>query len=211
MGIFRRDAAEKSARDAARAEVDHAKVAAQAALPPGWRLERADLERFRLPTGSVETWAMSASGPGDDDVRLAVGIGQAGGYRALEALLRGAIEPTDMWAPPLPMGGGGVLGAARFSLYDAAAPDVAAALGSLEAALPPGWQPFGVDRSRYRLPGQKVEVYGVSAVGPAGASALAIGIGEATGLRALASMLQGGLTVSELWAVRTDLSSVPVG
>jgi hypothetical protein len=52
-----------------------------------------------------------------------------------------------------------------------------------------------------RRPGSgKVAAWAVSAVGPSGEAAMAMGIGEANAIRQLAGVLRGELAVSEAWA-----------
>lgn len=208
MGIFRRDPERAAERD----ELDRLRADTEARLPPGWRLDLADSEVFRLPVGSLSTWASGASGPGEQ-ATLAVAVGsEAEGLRALQQVLGGHVGPTSVWAPPLPPvdAGGASPGKGRFAPYDEVAPDVAAALSEVQAALPAGWSMFDNDRERYRLPGRKLTVHAVSAAGPDGTAALVVGLGETAALRGLGARLRGELRTSAVWAVPTSDSSARV-
>jgi hypothetical protein len=72
----------------------------QQALPDGWQLYELDRERFRVGGRKLETFAVSAVGAGGDGA-LVLAVGEASAYRHLERRLRGELEVTDAWAPPL--------------------------------------------------------------------------------------------------------------
>ena len=87
-----------------RNEEDPDVVAAQAeldaALPAGWELYDNDRERYFFPGGYLKTYAVAAGGP-SGEAALVMGLGEAGGYRQLSRRLRGELEITDSWAPPM--------------------------------------------------------------------------------------------------------------
>ena len=179
-------------------EVEIAEQDARAALPDGWELETPDRERFRLPGGKVETYAVGASGAGGDAV-LVVAVGEANAYRQLVRSLRGDLEVAEGWAPPVPS-----LSAEpvedEFLGPHGDDPEVTQALDELAQALPEGWKLYDVDRERFSLPDRKVETYGVSAVGPGGQAALVLAVEEANAYRQLARRLRGELEVADAWA-----------
>ena len=178
--------------------VELAEREAAAALPEGWQLEPPDGERFRLPGGPLQTYALVASGPGDEAV-LVVAVGKANAYRQLVRRLRGELETSDAWAPPVPRQPPGPV-EDQLVEPDSGDAEVEQAFAELTAALPDGWQPYDVDRERFRLPGRKLETYAVSAVGPGGEAALVLAVGEANAYRQLTRRLRGELTVTEAWA-----------
>ena len=85
-----------------RAELDAARREAEAALPPGWRLDgHVDYESFRGPGFTLATYSMAAVGPDGTGV-IAVGLSRPAAYRCLARRLRGELTESDCWAPPSP-------------------------------------------------------------------------------------------------------------
>jgi hypothetical protein len=82
-----------------------ARTAAEGVLPEGWTLAEEDREGFLLVLPetqiSLNVWAAAAEGP-NGELELAVGCDKAGAYNALARRLRGDLETTDHWAPPVP-------------------------------------------------------------------------------------------------------------
>lgn len=179
-------------------EVELAEQEAAAALPEGWELGLPDGERFRLPGGFVQTYAVTAEGPGDE-ATLVVAVGKANAYRQLVRRLRGELDVAEGWAPPVPPLPPDPVETEFLGPYGNE-PEVREALDELVRALPEGWQLYEADRERFRLPGRKLETFGVSAVGPGGEAALAVGVGEAGAYRQLARRLRGELEVTDAWA-----------
>ena len=179
-------------------EVEVAEHEAAAALPEGWELHYPDGERFRLPGASLQTYGLTASGPGDEAV-LVVAVGKANAYRQLVRRLRGELQVADAWAPPVPPLPSEAVDHDYLGPYGDDA-DVKQALDELVQALPEGWQLYEADRERFRLPGRKVETFGVSAVGPGGQAAFVLAVGEANAYRHLARRLRGELEVADAWA-----------
>jgi PAS domain-containing protein len=85
------------------AEVEAALRDAVAALPDGWQMYDVDRERFRVAGRKLEVFGVSAVGAGGDGA-LVLAVGEANAYRQLARRLRGELEPTDVWAPPLEFG-----------------------------------------------------------------------------------------------------------
>lgn len=81
-----------------------ARADAEGALPEGWKLAEEDREGFLLPGPhtqiSLDVWAAAAEGP-NGELELAVACDKAGAYIALARRLRGDLEETDGWAPPM--------------------------------------------------------------------------------------------------------------
>ena len=179
-------------------EIEVAEREAAAALPDGWELHYPDGERFRLPGASLQTYGLTASGPRDEAV-LVVAVGKANVYRQLVRRLRGELEISDAWAPPVPPLPPEPVDHDYLGPYGDDA-DVKRALDELVQALPEGWRVYEADRERFRLPGRKVETFGVSAVGPDGQAAFVLAVGEANAYRQLARRLRGELEVADAWA-----------
>ena len=179
-------------------EVEVAEHEAAAALPQGWELDYPDGERFRLPGGSLQTYGLTASGPGAEAV-LVVAVGKANAYRQLIRRLRGELEVSEAWAPPVPPLPPEPVDHEYLGPYGDDA-ETKQALEDLLAALPEGWQLYEADQERFRLPGRKVETFGVSAVGPGGHAAFVLAVGEANAYRQLVRRLRGELEVTDAWA-----------
>ncbi len=81
-----------------------ARADAESALPQGWKLADDDREGFLLDGADAQitlnVWAAAAEGP-NGELELAVACDKAGAYRALARRLRGDLETTDGWAPPV--------------------------------------------------------------------------------------------------------------
>jgi hypothetical protein len=81
-----------------------ARADAEGALPEGWKLAEEDREGFLLPGPhtqiALDVWAAAAEGP-NGELELAVACDKAGAYIALARRLRGDLEETDGWAPPV--------------------------------------------------------------------------------------------------------------
>jgi hypothetical protein len=80
-----------------------ARADAEAALPEGWKLAEEDREGFLLvgrTTIALNVWAAAAEGP-NGELELAVACDKPGAYTALALRLRGDLETTEVWAPPL--------------------------------------------------------------------------------------------------------------
>ncbi len=179
-------------------EIEVAQREATAALPDGWELDNPDSERFRLPGGSLQTYGLTASGPGDEAV-LVVAVGKANAYRQVVRRLRGELAVSEAWAPPVPPLPPEPVDADYLGPYSDDA-EVKQALDELTQALPDGWALYEADRERFRLPGRKVETFGVSAIGPGGQAAFVLAVGEANAYRHLKRRLRGELQVADAWA-----------
>jgi hypothetical protein len=179
-------------------EIEVAEREAAAALPDGWGLHYPDGERFRLPGASLQTYGLTASGPRDEAV-LVVAVGKANAYHQLARRLRGELAIAEAWAPPVPPVPPERSESDFLGPYGDDA-EVEQALDELTDALPDGWRLYDVDRERFRVPGGKVEAFGVSAVGPGGTAAVVLAVGEANAYRQLARRLRGELEVAEAWA-----------
>ncbi len=81
-----------------------ARTDAEGALPEGWSLAEEDREGLLLGGRSTQitlnVWAAAAEGP-NGELELGVACDKAGAYVALARRLRGDLETTDAWAPPL--------------------------------------------------------------------------------------------------------------
>lgn len=179
-------------------EVESARAEAEVVLPPGWAINRSDLETFTLPRGRVETYGICASGP-QGEKALVVAVGEANAYRQFRLFMLGDLEVAQGWAVPLPP----QYDKPRDRTFDVRHeddPDVVAAKADLDAAVPPGWKPFDTDRERYFFPDGYLETWAVSAAGPDGQVELVLGVGEAGAFRQLARRLRGELDVQEAWA-----------
>ena len=80
-----------------------ARADAESALPEGWKIAEEDREGFLLvgtTTIALDVWAAAAEGP-NGELELAVACDKASAYIALGRRLRGDLETTDGWAPPL--------------------------------------------------------------------------------------------------------------
>jgi hypothetical protein len=80
-----------------------AKADAESALPDGWTLVEEDREGFLLAgktTIQLDVWAAAAEGP-NGELELAIACDKAGAYTALARRLRGDLETTEDWSPPL--------------------------------------------------------------------------------------------------------------
>jgi hypothetical protein len=80
-----------------------ARADAEGALPEGWALAEEDREGFLLVGNTsiaLDVWAAAAEGP-NGELELAVACDKPGAYIALARRLRGDLETTEAWAPPL--------------------------------------------------------------------------------------------------------------
>ena len=187
-------------------EVEAAVAEATAALPAGWHIDYADYESFQSPRGNIRTYGVLALGPGGE-ATLVVGVGEANAHLQLARYLRGEFEQEEGWAPPLPRVERGRPRKFRLNYPDD--PDVIAAHREVEAALPPGWTLFACDRERYKYPGDQLEAFGVSAVGPADEAELVVALGESNALRQLRRRLEGELETAEGWAPVPPATGAP--
>ena len=146
----------------------------------------------------MQTYAAAARGP-DDEAALVVAVGKANAYRQLVRRLAGELEVAEGWAPPVPPLPPEPVEHDFLGPYDDE-PEVRQALDELNRALPEGWQLYEADLERFRLPGRKLETYGVSAVGPGGEAVLVLGVGEAGAYRQLTRKLRGELEITDAWA-----------
>src|SRR5688572_32858573 len=77
---------------------------AEGALPEGWKLAEEDREGFLLVGPetqiSLDVWAAAAEGP-NGELELAVACDKAGAYTALALRLRGDLDESAAWSPPL--------------------------------------------------------------------------------------------------------------
>jgi hypothetical protein len=81
--------------------VSQARSEVEQELPSGWRIVECDRERFSAGDHSMDVWGAFAEGPGGE-VAVAVALTQAEAYRQLARRLRGDLDVSDGWAPPLP-------------------------------------------------------------------------------------------------------------
>ena len=181
--------------------VPAARAEAKAALPPGWTLQRADEELWSAPGGGLSTWGASAIGPARE-VQMALALTHAEAYRALGRRLRGELQVTEAWAPPVPPGKRGVVSRLLFGggdePYDDPADEVARQ--ELLATLPPGWRFDRTNSETHGVPGAKMTPHCAIAAGPDGEVAMAISLDRRSALRHLARRLRGELEVTEAWA-----------
>ncbi len=85
--------------------------------------------------------------------------------------------------------------------------DLAAAKGTAEAALPPGWNLVEDDREAFLLVGEKqisLDVWAAAAEGPDGELEVAVACDRAGAYIGLAGRLRGDLATSEAWAPPTQ-------
>jgi hypothetical protein len=91
----------RGARTEARSpDVATAREEAEQELPSGWKVVEADYENFSAGDHSLGVWGAFAEGPGGE-VKVAVAVTQAEAYRQLARVLRGDLDVSDGWAPPL--------------------------------------------------------------------------------------------------------------
>ena len=85
-------------------DVVAARADAEGAPPEGWKLLEDDREGFLLSGPDTQitlnVWAAAAEGP-NGELELAVACDKAGAYTALARRLRGDLETTEGWAPPV--------------------------------------------------------------------------------------------------------------
>jgi hypothetical protein len=81
-------------------ELELAREEAQGALPEGWRLDDTDREHYMTGEHGFNSWAALATGPGGE-VAAAVALTEAEALRQLARRLRGELEESDGWSPPL--------------------------------------------------------------------------------------------------------------
>ncbi len=169
-------------------------------LPEGWTLTGTDREVFRLHDADIVTWAAMADGPDGSAMAVVASEDKSDSIWALRRRILGDLLPTEGWALPAPAGA--ALNPDHTTVFadDENDPEVREAVREAEAALPPGWVLFETDREKYSVGGAKVAAWAVSAVGPSGEAAMAMGIGEANAIRQLARVLRGDLAVSDAWA-----------
>ena len=179
-------------------EEEAARAEAEATLPPGWSIHRADLETFRASQGYVTTYGICAAGP--DGSALVIAVGKANAYHQFARFMHKELDVAEGWAVPVPATEGREW-PVSFSLRHEDDPEVVSAKEELDEALPPGWEVLDSDRERYFFPGGYVETWAVTARGPNNETELVMGLGEAGGLRQLAKRLRGELEVTEAWAV----------
>jgi hypothetical protein len=94
---FWRRESQPSAKDA---EFDLARAEAESALTEGWRLADTDREHYQTGEHGFNSWAAFAAGPGGEVV-AAVALTEAESLRQLARRLRGELDVTDGWSPPL--------------------------------------------------------------------------------------------------------------
>jgi len=180
----------------------------QAELPSGWTLSHTDREVFSLPGAKVVTWAAAAAGgAGEAALAVVASDDESDAVRAVGECISGRLMQTDGWALPVPRLASHGVADTRFVLYgdrDAAVED---ALADVDGSLPAGWTLYDSDREKYRLVSATVAVWVVSAVGPGGAAAMAMAIGEAAALRQLGRTLRGELHVTRRWAPILDVGA----
>lgn len=169
-------------------------------LPNGWSLTGTDREVFRLHGADIVTWAAMADGPDASAMVVVASEDESEAVRALHRRIVGDLEPTDGWALPVPRSTPLDPDDTTVFADDEDDPDVREAIKEAEAALPQGWVLYETDREKYSVGGAKVAAWAVSAVGPSGEAAMALGIGEANAIRQLARVLRGELAISEAWA-----------
>jgi hypothetical protein len=97
MTPFWRKESQPSAEDV---ELRLAREEAQGALPDGWQLGETDREHYTTGEHGFNSWAAFAAGPGGE-VAAAVALTEAESLRQLARRLRGELEVTDGWSPPL--------------------------------------------------------------------------------------------------------------
>ncbi len=171
----------------------------EAVLPPGWQFHRTDSERFSLPEGRITVWGAWAHG--DGKYAIAFGRDEVDSIRQVAARLRGELEKTVAWRPPMEWHEAKptLQKEPSFHPYDLTEEDEAA-LRELKVAVPPGWQLWDSDRERFFMPGHTLESWACSAMGPSGQKILTMGIGLGGSLRALKDALEGNLQESPYWA-----------
>ena len=97
MTRFWRRESQPSAEDV---ELDLAREEAKGALPEGWELGEIDREHYMTGEHGFNSWAAFASGPGGE-IAVAVALTEVESLRQLARRLRGELEVTDGWSPPL--------------------------------------------------------------------------------------------------------------
>jgi hypothetical protein len=172
---------------------------ARSALPAGWTLELPDRERFRLPGREVETYAVGAWGPGGDAF-VVMGLEEDGAYRQVVRRMRGELEETEGWAPPIPSAAERASEPPNPRSFEVES-HAEAALEELKAALPSGWVVFDADGERFSAGDRQVVVYAASAVGPNGEAALALGVDQEGAFVQLARAVRGDLEAAEGWSI----------
>ena len=169
-------------------------------LPEGWTLTGTDREVFRLRDADIVTWAAMADGPAGSAMAVVASEDESDAVRALHRRILGDLQPTEGWALPVSPGAPVHPDDTMLTADDEDDPEVREAIQEAETALPPGWVLYETDREKYSVGGEKVAAWAVSAVGPSGETAMAMGIGEANAIRQLARVLNGELAVSDAWA-----------
>jgi hypothetical protein len=169
-------------------------------LPEGWTLTGTDREVFRLHDADIVTWAAMADGPDGSAMAIVASEDESDAIWALRRRILGDLPPTEGWALPAPAGAPVDPDDTTVFADDEKDPDVKEAVREAEAALRPGWVLYETDREKYSVGGAKVAAWAVSAVGPSGDAAMAMGIGEANAIRQLARVLRGDLAVCDAWA-----------
>lgn len=171
----------------AAAQRDLERQEAMEGLPDGWSIFDADRERYGVGSGGVEAYGVVATGPaGERAVGLA--LTKTGAYEMAKRAIRGDVEETDAWAPP-------VADLATASVNANAHADV---------AMPMGWTLVMVDHESFSGGGPEVSTYGALAIGPGGQRALAVARDKPTAAQRLVDRIEGRLQVSDGWAVRLD-------
>ena len=184
----RRRARSPEAQQAA-AEREAARAEATAGLPDGWSVSRPDRERYGAGRDGIDAYAVVAEAAGGERL-VGVALTEAGAYRTAVAAVRGEIEETDAWSPPV---------------SDLATATVNATADA-DITLPLGWTLVGVDYESYLSGGHSIPTYGALAIGPGGQRALAVTRDKSTAPHRLIDRIEGRLQVSDGWAFRLATS-----
>ena len=81
--------------------LEAARAEAEGALPEGWELVGSDKESFGWVEADIVVHGALATGPAGE-FAVAIAVTESEAFRQLARRLRGKLEVSDGWAPPVP-------------------------------------------------------------------------------------------------------------